>query len=214
MRRIDCHILVDPQRPATGIVEQLRREAINLWVLPAQPGALTKARIEALQLGHAPYVCWVDDDDEITPHIMNRLKVELDAHPEACGVFSSEAHVDHLGKLLRICPHGHERAHLSPMGSAMGWSLQTMLEQHPLVHHVALFRREHALRYLETIRAYPRVGDQLLLWLVAQHGPWRHVPIVGYRWKRWPGQITRQTDLATELNQAKAYARKILLPGF
>lgn len=194
-RRIDCHILIAREREdsALRILEQLSKEPINLVAFPARLGALTDARIDAMRCGRAEFICWVDDDDSITPGVFSRLQAELDAHPEACGVFSSEAHVVN-GQVTRVVPR-----------PGLEWSLDNMIHHHPLVHHVALFRRSWAEPHFETIKQFQRVGDQLLLWLLAKDGPWVHVPIVGYHWNRDGQQITKEPGIAKELASAREY---------
>lgn len=196
--RVDCHILIDSDRSQQSavILKQLADEPIHLWKCAARKGELTTARIEALSLGKAPYVCWVDDDDSIVPGVFQHLITRLDAHPDACGVFCTEQHVNETGGILMERPSGN-----------MVWSKETMLNLHPLVHHIALMRRELIAPYFDLIRAFPRVGDQLLLWLLAEHGPWVHVPFVGYRWLRWPEQVTADKTVRAELEEAKRVAR-------
>ena len=197
MRRIDCHILIDPAREASAcaMLAQLRAEPVNIQARVAQPGQLTEARIASIRCGSAPLVAWVDDDDQLTPGVFSRLLVELDKHPEACGVFSTEAQV-RAGRVTAVNPAPTEV-----------WTQANMLDRHPFVHHVAIMRRSLVERHLEEIRAFPRVGDQLLMWLVSRHGPWLHVPIVGYRWNRDGQQVTAEPGIGAELAKAKEYFR-------
>lgn len=204
MRKIDCHILLDPARQDSGcaMLKQLQTEPINILALAARPGNITAARVEAIRCGSSPYVCWVDDDDEITPGIFSRLQTELDRRPDACGVFSSEVQIrDGIAQAISPTP-------LVP------WSVEAMIDRHPFVHHVALFRRELAMRHLDEIAAFPNVGDQLLLWLLSRHGPWVHVPVVGYRWHRHAQQITALPEVGSELRRAREHFRsRVVVPA-
>ena len=204
---VDCHILIDPDRPHTTqrMLQQLADEPVHVWRVPARPGEITAARIDAFKLGEAPYVCWVDDDDELTPGIFDALIYALDKNPHACGAFCSEAHIGDDGRILEIKPRQDEV-----------WSLKAMIDKHPYVHHIALMRRSLLDFHLPAIRAFPRVGDQLLIWLMAIHGNWIHVPVVGYQWKRWSGQTTMDPEIKKEIEAAQAYARErfgLVAPG-
>lgn len=204
---VDCHVLIDPSRADKTqlILQQLADEPVHVWQVPARPGEITAARIDAFSLGQAPYVCWVDDDDELTPGIFDALIYALDKNPHACGAFCSEAHIGEDNQIIMIKP-----------GQDDTWSVQAMIDQHPFVHHIALMRRSLLDFHVPAIRAFPRVGDQLLIWLMAMHGNWVHVPVVGYQCKRWAGQTTMDPEIKKEIEAAQAYGREkfgLMAPG-
>lgn len=198
--RVDCHVLISPDRDTLSsvILKQLVDEPVHVWQVPARHRQITAARTDALSLGCAPYVCWVDDDDELTPGVFQVLIDALDANPHACGVFCTETHVGEEDVVLAVKPAANE-----------AWTLDNMINQHPFVHHIALMRRSLLPLYLPLIQSYPLVGDQLLIWLMAQSGPWVHVPIEGYRWRRWSGQVTMDKDISKEFESARTYARQV-----
>ena len=193
---IDCHVLVDPSRDASAVLAQLAAEPVNLHIAPARPGRISAARAAAIRAGSAPYVCWVDDDDQIAPGIFSRLLAVLEQNPEACGVCCREARVDVSGRVLGVSPPAGWR-----------WSVADMIDQHPLVHHIALMRRETVLPLLDAMQRWPMVGDQWLIWMQAQFGPWQLLDEIGYTWRRHTAQVTARHEIGGELAAIKTAAR-------
>ena len=196
---IDCHVLVDPCRDASAVLAQLAAEPVNLHIAPARPGRISAARAAAIRAGSAPYVCWVDDDDQIAPGIFSRLLAALEQNPEACGVYCREARVDVSGRVLGVSPPAGWR-----------WSIDDMIDQHPRVHHIAVMRRETVLPLLDAMQRWPMVGDQWLIWMQAQFGPWQLLDEIGYTWRRHAAQVTASATITKELAQAKQDARQRL----
>lgn len=74
-------MLLMPGLDPAPMVQQLRDEPVNIFVAEGIPGEVGRARVEAMRLGTAPWVSWVDPDDRIEPGVYSHL---LDAAtPEA-----------------------------------------------------------------------------------------------------------------------------------
>lgn len=105
---IDLHVLILPDDGAAPrIVQQLKREPVNLFVCPGIPGHIGQGRAMAFEQGQAPWVAWADPDDLIEPGIFHMLLAAAQSSPEALMVFAHEWAIDtETGRRERICvPH-------------------------------------------------------------------------------------------------------------
>jgi len=127
--QIDLHVLTLPKdTPFPRIVQQLRREPVNLFICPGVIGHIGQARAMAFQQGSAPWVAWADPDDVIEPGVFEMLLAAATAAPEALMVFCHEWAIDITnGHRERIC----------------------------VPHHALIARREVVMERLEAIRRRP-----------------------------------------------------------
>lgn len=126
---IDLHVLMLPHdRGEPRIVQQLRREPVNLFLCPGVPGHIGQARARAFEQGQAPWVAWADPDDLIEPGIFNALLAAAESSPEARMVFAHE------------------------------WAIDTTTgrrERVSVPHHALIARREVVMERIEVIRQRP-----------------------------------------------------------
>lgn len=126
---IDLHVLVLPRDTALPrIVQQLRREPVNLLVRPGVPGHIGQARAMAFEQGSAPWVAWADPDDLIEPGIFSTLLAAAERSPDTRLVFAHEWAVDTVT--------GHRDRITVP-------------------HHALIARRDTVMERIEAIRQRP-----------------------------------------------------------
>lgn len=126
---IDLHVLMLPSDGAEPrIIQQLKREPVNLVVCPGVPGHIGQARAMAFEQGTAPWVAWADPDDLIEPGIFQSLLAAAHSSPQAHLVFAHEWAIDtSSGKRERVC----------------------------VPHHALIARRNVVMERLEVIRQRP-----------------------------------------------------------
>ena len=128
-------------------------------------GSIGAARAYALGLGTAPYVSWLDDDDRLLPGVLAQCIAYLDAHPACVGVYTDR---------LALTPDGR----LTERRSGP-WNPRRQLCDANLITHAKVLRRDLALRYLAELARWPTWEEYVLCGLLAAHGPWHHLPVLG-----------------------------------
>lgn len=144
-------------------------------------GSIGQARAYAFGLGTAPYVSYVDDDDYALPSAMATCIAYLDAHPSCIGVYTDRQELRPDGSLTdrRLGP----------------WHPHHQLCDAALVTHLKVMRRELVERYRAELALWPTYEEYVLCGLLAAHGPWRHLPIMGavrrVGWPSYSGRLDR-----------------------
>lgn len=180
MSPIDLHILRPddwPQNLLDRAMASTEGQPVNVHVVP-YAGHEGRARAEGYQRGSAPYVAFLDADDELIAGGLEALLAALDADPTLCGTYGGEE---------QHWPDGTRTRHLA----VSPWSArQQRLARIPALHNGVLMRREAVTPHLAEIARYPIRSNILLRGLVTQYGPWRAVPVMAYRWYRRPGTLS------------------------
>lgn len=172
--KIDVHVLL---LPATDRIlwqeclESLQDEPINIHIAEGIPGHIGKARYGGFTQGTSPYVSCVDPDDLVIPGAFAACLEALEAHPEACGVYTDELIIDHAGKIIK-----------PGIWSQIPWNPLLQLEPKYL-HHVYVMRRCFVEKYYLELLRWPNMPEYILKCLITAHGPWVHVNRFCYKWR-------------------------------
>jgi len=78
---LDCHVLMLPDRDNRLCLESVASERARVHLLDGIPGHIGKGRIKGYSLGDQPFVTYVDDDDMVTPGLLDALHDYLEEHP-------------------------------------------------------------------------------------------------------------------------------------
>ncbi len=129
------------------------------------PGQIGAARAFALTLGTAEYVSWVDDDDLVYAEALTQCIDHLDRHPGVVGVYTDR----------ELCyPDGRTtRRQLGP------WRALDQVASPRLITHAKVMRRAAVEPYHQELARWPTYEEFVLCGLMAERGPWHHLPIVG-----------------------------------
>lgn len=140
-------------------------------------GHIGAARAHAFTLASAPYVSWVDDDDWVIPGLIGACVGYLNAHYGCVGVYTDYYVVDELGEVVGECCKG-------------AWDPLKQLVSPVEVLHLHVTRRAPVMNYLEELQNWPTFEEYVLLGLLAGHGYWHHLPIIGYCKRRRPSAVS------------------------
>lgn len=144
------------------------------------------ARAHAFTFGNAPYVSWADDDDWVEPGAMAQCIEYLDTHPDCVGVYTDYYVVDEAGELIE------ERI-------KRPWNPLRQLCNLTEVLHLHIMRREPVMRYLDELKRWPTYEEYVLLGLLAGHGRWHHLSIMGYAKRKRPRSVSSMRLATSEL---------------
>lgn len=194
--RVDVHVLSysEPWSSLQKTLKSLESLPCNVWlVMGGFPGSIGAARAFAFTLGAAEFVSFVDDDDEIDQSAFSACLEVLEQNPEVVGVYTDTAHV-----------HPSGRRDVEKKGRP--WRPLRQLMRAPEITHLKLMRRSHVEPYLDELARWPTYEEYVLCGLMTEHGPWRHLPIVG-AYKRYKPASESSMRLATRELWNKAVAR-------
>ncbi|MBO6560736.1 MAG: glycosyltransferase [Nisaea sp.] len=146
-------------------------------------GHISAASNSALELATGDYIALLDHDDELTPHALYMMAVEVRDHPDADIIYSDEDKVDENGD--------HYAPYFKP-----DWAPDMFLGQN-LINHLGVYRR----KLVEKVGGF-RLGYEgsqdydLALRVIEQTKPEniRHIPHILYHWRAAEGS----TALAEE----------------
>ncbi len=153
--------------------------------------AVTDARVEALKLGE--FICFVDDDDEITPlslaHAMSAII--------ACNAgvaFTQEKMVYATKAVISDCAATYEDVILGPR----------------IIHHLAVIRSGAVTERGIKLAKYLRIGSE---WVLKADAGFNkgivHVPEIGYYWNQHDNdQSHKQTQHKAEYLDRMRYVTK------
>lgn len=194
--RLDIHML---QLRATEPWYQQARasldaQAANFYIVPGSPLGPGPARAGAFRLGNAPYVAWVDDDDELAPSAAEVAVAYLDAHPEVVAIYSN---IDHYSEDWRFIRRTDR----------LEWSAWRMIHKITETLHWGVWRRAVIAPYVAALATEHRWADWYYLnCMAALHGPLARLPEPLYRWRRKPagncGEHIALPELAAVIRKA------------
>lgn len=170
MNPIDLHILRSDDWPADLFARALAStegQPVNVHVVP-YTGTLGRNRAHGYRQGTAPYVAFLDADDELIPGGLSALLVALESDPTLCGAYGGEE---------RVSPDGAAKIAMD-----RAWSPVAQLTRGDAMHNAALMRRAAVLPWLDEIAGYGGRSNRLLRGLITHYGPWQAVPVLTYRW--------------------------------
>ena len=153
--------------------------------------ALYRARIDAVQLAQAPYVCWVDGyGDRLLPGFAAAME-SLAAQGLPLG---------YAAELVR----GRTRRRVP-------WSLDAYLADHTIVHHGVVCRRADLLAI-----DWPGVGpgeNACYLWEIIAYGTLAQGgvacdPVPRYDWRPGPAGASLWADTQLAVEASKAWLRR------
>jgi glycosyltransferase involved in cell wall biosynthesis len=142
------------------------------WSKSETNGNICVATNEALAMATGEWVVLMDHDDELRPHALYELVVEIAAHPDAQIVYSDEDHIDEHGR--RSNPYF--KSDFDP---------DLLLGQN-LVSHLGAYRRDLLMRLGGVRKNFEGSQDHdLALRAVQMAGASavRHIPTVLYHWR-------------------------------
>lgn len=161
------------------------------------PGNIGAARVHGFRQGAAPYVSFLDDDDRLLPGIMAQCIAYLDTHPACVGVYTD--------RLCRFADGTLTERRTGP------WNPRHQLCDAGIVTHLKVMRRALVEQYLADLPLWPTYEEYVLCGLLAAHGPWYHMPLLGaVKRERRPGESLQPADstrLSTPGLQQRAVAR-------
>ena len=152
-------------------------------------GHISAASNSALALATGEFVALMDHDDELPPHALYRVAVEINRHPDLDILYSDEDHIDEAGR--RYNPYfksdwDGDRLCGQNMVSHLGVYRRSLLEE------IGGFREgyEGSQDYDLVLRAAERTRPERI----------RHVPMILYHWRVFSHSSsfsTRSLDIAT-----------------
>lgn len=174
---VDLHVLRSPDWPDNLLdraLESARYAPANVHVVPWERHH-GRARAAGYLNGRAPYVGFLDADDEIIPEGLERLIDALASNPRACGVYGAEQRIREDGA-TRVMP-------------CPAYYPGLLLECSGALHNAVLMRRDLVERCLGETAELPLRSNWLLRALLARWGPWQGVDAVAYRWHLRAGTL-------------------------
>ena len=171
----DTHVILLPDTQKEwwqACRQSMENEPIRIHEVEGAPGHIGKGRAKGFALGDSPYVSCVDPDDLVVPGAFAACIEALERHPEACGAYTDEYHIDADGKTIQ-----------KGLWSGREWNPLLQLEPRYL-HHLFVMRRRFVAPHLQELSdKWPYLADFVLKGLLAAHGPWIHVDRFGYKWR-------------------------------
>lgn len=146
MHRTDLHILHDAKSNREWLSEAIAsvRAPVNLYIFDNKENKINKGRYEAIKLGHAEFVTWLDCDDILLSGAIEKCIEALDANPTGIGAFTDNFHVD-------------ERLNIIKKGVSSGtgeWRLRKMPYLGGYCENISVFRRSAVEKYLPDLEKY------------------------------------------------------------
>ncbi len=148
-----------------------------MHLIPAAGAHIGVNRARGFSLGGSAYVSFVDDDDIVVPGAYPACLNALAINPGAVGAYSDELIIDDSGGTIG-----------NGISTGVDWSITRQICMMPLIHHGVVMRRSAVMPILPEISRWPHFPEQVLFGLLAKIGPWIHIPMIGYKWRRHPGQ--------------------------
>ena len=163
-------------------------------------GHISAASNSALALAHGEFIALLDHDDELRPHALACVALELDAHPDADLVYSDEDKVDENGH--RYDPY------FKPDWNPDLFNVQNFIS-HLGVYRTLLVREVGGFRV-----GYEGSQDwDLAMRVIERSAPdrIRHIPKILYHWRSVPGSTAL---LIGAKNYAAQAAEKVISEHF
>ena len=181
MSPIDLHILHSPGWHIDlfeRAIASTEGEPVNVHIVP-YAGNAGADHAHGYRQGTAPYVTFLDADDELIPGGLAALAAILDANPSLCGAYGAEE---------RIWPDGR-----TELRSDQKWSPIAQITRTSAMHNAILMRRSAVMPHLAETAKLPVRSNRLLRGLIVQHGPWQACQTPSYRWHLRDGSLRTQS---------------------
>ena len=163
-------------------------------------GHISATSNSALALAHGEFIALLDHDDEIRPHALACVALELDAHPDADLVYSDEDKIDE---------NGHRYDHyFKPDWNPDLFNVQNYVS-HLGVYRTLLVREVGGFRV-----GYEGSQDwDLAMRVIERTAPdrIRHIPKILYHWRSVPGSTAMLIGAKSYATQA---AEKVITEHF
>ncbi len=163
-------------------------------------GHISAASNSALALAHGDFIALLDHDDELRPHALACVALELDAHPDADLIYSDEDKIDE---------NGHRYDHyFKPDWNPDLFNVQNYIS-HLGVYRTLLVREVGGFRV-----GYEGSQDwDLAMRVIERTAPdrIRHIPKILYHWRSVPGSTAM---LIGAKNYATQAAEKVISEHF
>jgi lipopolysaccharide biosynthesis protein/GT2 family glycosyltransferase len=184
----------------TILSEYSRRDQRIKVVFRSENGHISAASNSALELATGEFIALSDHDDELSPHAIYMLAVELNEHPDADIVYSDEDKIDANGRR-------HE-PHFKP-----DWN-QELFYSYNMINHLGMYRTCLVQKIGGFREGFEGSQDYDLVLRLLAHTTQtriRHIPHILYHWRLGYGVQTFSTDRLTE---AVKSARRALAEHF
>jgi len=137
------------------------------------PGGLGAARAMAIESSRADYIAWLDSDDRV---ISSAIPMLLGAiGPGDVGAFGNEISINAQGQQIGA----------GATSGAEPWQPLRMIHDVPYGRHLAIFRRDAALPFLDQLaQAQHGLEVWVLRCLLASAGNWVHVAADSYQHRK------------------------------
>ena len=183
------------------VLERYQRKDPRIKVVVRETnGHISAASNSALALAHGEFIALLDHDDEIRPHALACVALELEAHPNADLVYSDEDKIDE---------NGHRYDHYFKPD----WNPDLFLVQN-FVSHLGVYRTL-LVREVGGFRVgYEGSQDwDLAMRIIERTAPdrIRHIPKILYHWRSVPGSTAM---LIGAKNYATQAAEKVITEHF
>ncbi len=169
-------------------------------VIRESNGHISAASTSALALAHGEFIALLDHDDEIRPHALACVALELDAHPNADLIYSDEDKIDE---------NGHRYDHYFKPD----WNPDLFLVQN-YVSHLGVYRTLLVREVGGFRMGYEGSQDwDLAMRVVERTAPdrIRHIPKILYHWRSVPGSTAMLIGAKSYATQA---AEKVISEHF
>lgn len=169
--RVDVHVLHchEPPEWIAGCLESLHSEPVTVYLRRGIAGKVGLARANAFREGNAPYVAFVDGDDEVMPGAFDAALAVLDSRPEVVSTYCDIQLIDQPEGT------GYIKAPWDPAAQ-----LQRMAE----VHHLHVMRRAAVMPLLEELARWDGFEEYVLMGLLCRYGVHHHIPQRLYRFRQ------------------------------
>lgn len=149
---------------------------VNVHLVPWL-GEYGVSRAAGCHAGTAPYLAFLNADDELIPGGLAALLEVLESDPTLCGAYGGEEQVAVDGSVtVRL-----DRT----------WDPLAQLTATNAQHNGCLMRRAAVMPYLAEMATAGIYCNRLLRGLMVQSGPWRAVEVPVYRWFVRPDALHR-----------------------
>lgn len=165
---VDVHVLDYRDRPdwlAQCLTSLEDQPCVVHCLRGGWPDHIGAARAEALALGTAPYVAWMDDDDWALPGAFAACVDALEADPTLVGAYTDLTYLEPDGRRVPALK--------SP------WSPKRQYQSPGEITHVKVLRRSVVDLYRECLPDWPTLEEYVLCGLMAGVGDWRFIPMQG-----------------------------------
>lgn len=170
---VDVHVLhcYEPHEWIDACLRSLENEPVNVHLCEGIKGKVGRARARAFRNGHAPYVAFVDADDEVYPGAFEAALNVLEARPEVVGTYCNLTVMNHESVDYDAYDKG-------------GWDPRRQLQHSSEVHHLHVIRRPAVEYWLEELAKWDGFEEWVLCGLICKFGTHHHIPRRLYRFRQ------------------------------